>query len=70
MLMTCREVAEKMRVTCGTVYEWLRKGKLEYVQVGNKKLITEKAFEQLIKQNTKMARKEVKKRGRPSKYVT
>lgn len=68
-MLTCDEVAERMRVKRITVYDWIRKGKLEYVQIGTRKLVPESALEKLIYENTRKAEGEkvVRKRGRPKK---
>lgn len=68
-MLTCDEVAEKLRVKTITVYEWIRKGKIEYVQMGKRKLIPEAVIDKLIYENTRTVDGErvVKKRGRPKK---
>mgnify|MGYP002624601269 CR=1 FL=1 len=68
-MLTCDEVAERMRVKRITVYDWIRKGKLDFVQVGKRKLIPEEALQKLIYENTRTAEGEkvVRKRGRPKK---
>lgn len=68
-MLTCDEVAERLRVKRITVYDWIRKGKIEYVQMGKRKLIPETALDKLIYENTRTVDGErvVKKRGRPKK---
>lgn len=43
------EVAKKLRVTRKTVYDWMRDGRLEYVQVGGRRRITASALAAFIK---------------------
>lgn len=68
-MLTCDEVAERLRVKRITVYDWIRKGKIEYVQMGKRKLIPETALDKLIYENTRTvdSGRVVKKRGRPGK---
>ena len=61
-MLTCAEAAERLRIKTHTLYDWLRAGKLEYVQVGSKKMLTEEALEKFITQNTV---KEKRGGGRP-----
>jgi excisionase family DNA binding protein len=46
---TVEEVCEKFKVTRKAVYGWMRDGKLEYVQVGSRRRIPEKALQVFIK---------------------
>lgn len=52
--LTIDEVAEKLKVSRRTVYEWVRAGKLEAVKVGSLWRISEQALQDfLVKGNRK-----------------
>ncbi|MDI9608469.1 MAG: helix-turn-helix domain-containing protein [Atribacterota bacterium] len=50
MLLTPKEVAEKLRVSEQTVLRWLRKGKLKGVKVGKLWRVREEDLRELIKE--------------------
>ena len=47
---TIDEVAERLKVTRKTVYDWMRSGELAYVQVGSRRRITQSALRAFIRQ--------------------
>ena len=47
---TIDEVAERLKVTRKTVYDWMRSGDLHYVQVGGRRRITGSALKAFIRQ--------------------
>ena len=47
---TIDEVAERLKVTRKTVYDWMRSGELPYVQVGSRRRITGSALKAFIRQ--------------------
>ena len=50
MLLTPKEVAEKLRVSEQTVLRWLRNGKLKGVKVGKLWRVREEDLQELIKE--------------------
>lgn len=47
-LLFVDEVAQRLRVTRKTVYDWMRDGRLQYVVVGSRRRITQEALEAFI----------------------
>lgn len=48
-LLTIEEVAEKLKVSKRTVYEWIRSGRLEAVKAGSLWRIPTEALEKFLK---------------------
>ena len=51
-MLTVKEASEKLRIRKQTLYTWIKDGKLDYVQMGNRKLIREDVLERFIEENT------------------
>lgn len=63
-MLTAKEVAEKLRVTTPTVYEWCRTGKMPCYKIGRLTLISEEGLARFLSNNEFVQKK---KRGRPKK---
>jgi len=48
-MLTVREVAERLRVSPATVYRWVRRGKLEALQMDGTIRVEEEALNEFIK---------------------
>lgn len=51
-LLTVDEAAERLRVTPGTLRNWLSAKRLEYVKIGRTTKIRESVLERLVDQHT------------------
>jgi len=47
-LYTAQEVAEYFKVKVTTVWLWFRKGKLNYVMIGGKKMVKESQLQEFV----------------------
>lgn len=50
MVMTVKQVAEKIQVTPRTVYDWIRQGKLQAYRAGRQYRITDEQLEAFLTQ--------------------
>jgi len=50
MVMTVKQVAEKIQVTKRTVYDWIRQGKLQAYRAGRQYRITDEQLEAFLTQ--------------------
>ena len=48
-IYTVKQIAEYCDCSEATVWRWFRNGKLKYVTVGNKKMVTESSLTEFIK---------------------
>jgi len=48
MVMTVKQVAEKIQVTKRTVYDWIRQGKLQAYRAGRQYRITDEQLEAFL----------------------
>jgi len=53
MVMTVKQVAEKIQVTKRTVYDWIRQGKLQAYRAGRQYRITDEQLEAFLTQTQK-----------------
>ncbi len=54
---TPKEIAEKLKLNIGTVYKWVREGRLKAVKLGDVWRISESELNRLLKGNEQNGRK-------------
>lgn len=52
--LTLDEVAAIFKVKIGTIYEWMREGKLPFIKIGNKRYIKREVVEKIMKDGFEM----------------
>jgi excisionase family DNA binding protein len=52
-LLTVKEACERLRISRATLYNLVKKGKLTFVKIGGKSLISDKVIDRLIAQATR-----------------
>lgn len=62
---TINEIAELFGVTRPTVYEWMNTGRLEYVVIGARRRVTQRALDAFVESGSQSAREAIEKNEAP-----
>jgi excisionase family DNA binding protein len=53
MALTAAQAARELQISVGTLYAWIKAGKISYFRIGRKYLFGRKSIEQFLESGTK-----------------